>query len=145
MEWAMREIAGGTGAIILIVFVLTARFRPRGAAPRRQQSNADLMAMMAEQNRILREMLQESRRAGQSDGSDLNEGEPLLLIPEWRPTPDVQARITLNLPLEGPISRSQVRQAYKKAVRAAHPDKGGSAEAFREVQKAYEFFGFSKG
>jgi curved DNA-binding protein CbpA len=30
-----------------------------------------------------------------------------------------------------------VRQAYLQAARVAHPDKGGSTDAFAAVQKAY--------
>lgn len=142
MEGALREISGGVGAIILIVFVLTARFRPRRAAPGRvrRDMDADLLASMQEQNRLLREVLAERRRAGEHGAGD-DGGEPPLLIPHWRPTPDQQARMILGLPLDGPISRSQVKKAYKAAVRAAHPDQGGSAEAFRDVRNAYEFFG----
>lgn len=142
MEWALREISGGVGAIILIVFVLTARYRPRRAASgrMRRDTEADLLASMQEQNRLLREMLHDRRRAGGHGPGD-SDDEPPLLIPEWRPTPDQRARMALGLPLEGPISRSQVKKAYKAAVRSAHPDQGGNAEAFREVRNAYEFFG----
>ncbi|WP_411840007.1 J domain-containing protein [Paracoccus sp. ME4] len=142
MEEALREISGGVGAIVLIVFVLTARFRPRRAAPgrARRDMEAELLASTQEQNRILRELLNERRRAG-GQGAGGDDGELPLLIPHWRPTPDQEARMILGLPIEGPISRSQVKKAYKTAVRAAHPDQGGSAEAFRKVRNAYEFFG----
>lgn len=31
-----------------------------------------------------------------------------------------------------------IKRAYRKAALLAHPDRGGSAEAFRELQRAYE-------
>jgi DnaJ-domain-containing protein 1 len=33
---------------------------------------------------------------------------------------------------------AQIRTAYKRRALATHPDQGGSDEAFREVQRAYE-------
>ena len=33
-------------------------------------------------------------------------------------------------------SAEEIRAAYRRAVKRAHPDQGGSAEAFRRVQKA---------
>lgn len=35
-------------------------------------------------------------------------------------------------------SKSQLRQNWKARTLAAHPDKGGSSSAFRELQEAYE-------
>ena len=35
-------------------------------------------------------------------------------------------------------SDADVRDAYRRKVKTTHPDAGGSAEAFREVQEAYE-------
>ncbi len=31
-----------------------------------------------------------------------------------------------------------IKRAYRKAALLVHPDRGGSAEAFRELQRAYE-------
>jgi hypothetical protein len=36
------------------------------------------------------------------------------------------------------ISKAELQRAYRKAVMRAHPDKGGSAEEFHQVQEAYE-------
>jgi molecular chaperone DnaJ len=35
-------------------------------------------------------------------------------------------------------SSDQIRDAYKKLVRTEHPDKGGDAENFKKIQKAYD-------
>lgn len=36
------------------------------------------------------------------------------------------------------IDLAEVRQAYRRASRSAHPDRGGSTEAFHRVQQAWE-------
>jgi hypothetical protein len=36
------------------------------------------------------------------------------------------------------ISRADLQKAYRRAVMRTHPDKGGDAEAFQQVQEAYE-------
>ncbi len=43
---------------------------------------------------------------------------------------------TLNLPRGA--NAQQIRDAYKTLVRTAHPDKGGNAEQFKKIQKAYD-------
>jgi DnaJ family protein A protein 2 len=35
----------------------------------------------------------------------------------------------------------QIREAYKSLVRKEHPDKGGDAEKFKKIQKAYDILG----
>ena len=37
-----------------------------------------------------------------------------------------------------PSSKHELRRAYRAAARAAHPDTGGSADAFRAVSEAFE-------
>jgi hypothetical protein len=37
-----------------------------------------------------------------------------------------------------PSSRDGLRRAYRAAAKAAHPDRGGSADAFRAVSEAFE-------
>lgn len=39
----------------------------------------------------------------------------------------------------GPLNRDRLDEAYKRAVRTAHPDLGGSHEAMVEVNAAYRF------
>lgn len=39
------------------------------------------------------------------------------------------------------VSDAELRVAYRRAARASHPDTGGSAEAFRAVQSAWEVIG----
>jgi hypothetical protein len=36
-----------------------------------------------------------------------------------------------------PVSREELRRAYRRAAKAAHPDTGGSADAFRAVTEAF--------
>jgi hypothetical protein len=44
--------------------------------------------------------------------------------------------LTLGLPW--PCSRGEIRAAYRRLALQTHPDRGGSAEAFRRVNDAYE-------
>jgi hypothetical protein len=37
-----------------------------------------------------------------------------------------------------PSTRHELRRAYRAAAKAAHPDGGGSADAFRAVSEAFE-------
>ena len=37
-----------------------------------------------------------------------------------------------------PSSKHELRRAYRAAVKAAHPDGGGTADAFRAVSEAFE-------
>ncbi len=37
-------------------------------------------------------------------------------------------------------SHEDMKKAYRKSVLKAHPDKGGSAELFRKVREAWEYF-----
>src|SRR3954452_8388444 len=37
-----------------------------------------------------------------------------------------------------PSTRDELRRAYRRAAKAAHPDVGGSADAFRAVSEAFE-------
>src|SRR5512135_520612 len=38
-------------------------------------------------------------------------------------------------------SATEMKAAYRRAVRRAHPDAGGSAELFRQVEAAYDVLG----
>jgi hypothetical protein len=37
-----------------------------------------------------------------------------------------------------PASEREVKSAYRKAAKAAHPDSGGTEEAFRQIHAAYQ-------
>ena len=37
-----------------------------------------------------------------------------------------------------PSSKHELRRAYRTAAKAAHPDSGGSVDAFRAVSEAFE-------
>jgi len=43
-----------------------------------------------------------------------------------------------TLEIERGASPDDIKKAYFKAARTKHPDKGGSAEEFKEIQRAYE-------
>jgi DnaJ-class molecular chaperone len=43
-----------------------------------------------------------------------------------------------TLEIERGSSQDDIKKAYFKAARTKHPDKGGSAEEFKEIQRAYE-------
>jgi len=47
-------------------------------------------------------------------------------------------RTTLAIPADLELTRDQLQRYYREAARQAHPDTGGSNEAFLQVQAAYE-------
>jgi hypothetical protein len=47
-------------------------------------------------------------------------------------------RRTLGLAPDRTASPEALQQAYRRALKEAHPDRGGSAEAFRAVRQAFE-------
>ena len=47
-------------------------------------------------------------------------------------------RKTLGLNLSDPLTEATLQQAYRRALQRAHPDTGGSPEAFHAVQEAYQ-------
>jgi curved DNA-binding protein CbpA len=42
--------------------------------------------------------------------------------------------------LKKSASNEDVKKAYRKSVLKEHPDKGGTAESFRKIQEAWEYF-----
>ncbi len=60
----------------------------------------------------------------------------------WHEMNVVQACLVLGIEPPSvsvpPISPQQLRAAYKQAVLAHHPDKGGNEDMFRNVQQAYK-------
>jgi predicted lipid-binding transport protein (Tim44 family) len=59
------------------------------------------------------------------------------------PQESIQARVrgfrkTLGLNLSEPLTEATLQQAYRRALQRAHPDTGGSPEAFHAVQEAYQ-------
>lgn len=47
-------------------------------------------------------------------------------------------RALLKLPLEGILKSSQIKSAYHKAAKKAHPDAGGTQEMFIRIKEAYD-------
>lgn len=55
----------------------------------------------------------------------------------WTSAPRTSDLRTLGLS-QMPSSKGELQTAYRRAAKAAHPDAGGSAEAFLAVSKAFE-------
>jgi len=45
-------------------------------------------------------------------------------------------RVLLELPEDGPLEIGQIKSAYRKAAKKAHPDAGGSQELFIRIKEA---------
>ncbi len=59
-------------------------------------------------------------------------------IPLQQPAPEQQHRQLLGLPLDRRLSAPEIHRAWKRAARSAHPDAGGSAQAFLALSAARE-------
>ncbi|MGF1537824.1 MAG: J domain-containing protein [Elainellaceae cyanobacterium] len=58
--------------------------------------------------------------------------------PRWsRRNPKVEHALTL-FGVRLPIDRNSLKASYRKLAKRTHPDSGGNAEVFRNVQEAYE-------
>jgi tryptophan 2,3-dioxygenase len=55
----------------------------------------------------------------------------------WNERPLAQYETVLGL--NKGFTSAELKKAYKRAALRAHPDKGGSTEAFRSVHEAYEY------
>ena len=57
-----------------------------------------------------------------------------------RPSPDVDGRpdFLVRLGVLLPCNEEDVKAAYRTKVKTAHPDTGGSVEAFRQVEEDYQ-------
>jgi len=53
-------------------------------------------------------------------------------------TPEERFRELLGLPLDRRLSEGEIHRAYKLLAKRAHPDAGGSAEAFLRISAAHE-------
>jgi hypothetical protein len=49
---------------------------------------------------------------------------------------DQEFREVLDLPLEGPLTPSQIKAAFRLLAKSAHPDAGGSGEHYRRITEA---------
>jgi hypothetical protein len=54
----------------------------------------------------------------------------------WAPVPQNPDLRALGLD-RMPLSRDELRRAYRRAAKVTHPDAGGSADAFRAVTEAF--------
>lgn len=57
-------------------------------------------------------------------------------IPVKPPAPDERHRQLLGLPLDRRLSAPEIHRAWKRAAKSAHPDAGGSAQAFLALSAA---------
>lgn len=53
-------------------------------------------------------------------------------------TPEERSRELLGLPLGGRLSEREIHRAYKLLAKRAHPDAGGSEEAFLRIVAAHD-------
>jgi hypothetical protein len=53
-------------------------------------------------------------------------------------TAEERSRELLGLPLDGRLSEGEIHRAYKLLAKRAHPDAGGSEEAFLRISAAHE-------
>ena len=53
-------------------------------------------------------------------------------------TPEERSRQLLGLPLDRGLSESEIHRAYKLLAKRAHPDAGGTEEAFLKISAAHE-------
>ncbi|SMF96593.1 DnaJ domain-containing protein [Methylomagnum ishizawai] len=56
--------------------------------------------------------------------------------PHRQPHDDRQHRETLNLPVDGKLTPTQIKTAYRRLAQKAHPDVGGSHEQFLRITEA---------
>jgi hypothetical protein len=59
-------------------------------------------------------------------------------IPVRQPAPEERHRQLLGLPLDRRLSAPEIHRAWKRAAKSAHPDAGGSAQAFQALSAARE-------
>ncbi|WP_291867293.1 hypothetical protein [Bradyrhizobium sp.] len=59
-------------------------------------------------------------------------------IPLTTPGPEERHRRLLGLPLGRRLSAPEVHRAWKRAAKSAHPDAGGTAQAFQALSAARE-------
>ncbi|MGJ5176431.1 J domain-containing protein [Bradyrhizobium oligotrophicum] len=49
---------------------------------------------------------------------------------------DEAFRSVLELPLQGPLTTADIRAAFRRLAKSAHPDAGGSSELYRRISDA---------
>ena len=59
-------------------------------------------------------------------------------IPVQQLAPEERHRQLLGLPLDRRLSAPEIHRAWKRAAKSAHPDAGGSAQAFQALSAARE-------
>jgi hypothetical protein len=59
-------------------------------------------------------------------------------VPLTTPAPEEAHRQLLGLPLGRRLSAPEIHRAWKRAAKSAHPDAGGSAQAFQALSAARE-------
>jgi len=59
-------------------------------------------------------------------------------VPVKAQAPEARHRQLLGLPLDCRLSAPEIHRAWKRAAKSAHPDAGGSAQAFQALSAARE-------
>jgi hypothetical protein len=86
------------------------------------------------------ECLVMSRRRWQEDQVDLRveareKRRAFLFRPDFDDD-DKEHREVLDLPMEGPLQPSEIRAAFRRLAKTAHPDAGGSDDHYRRIADA---------
>ncbi len=84
------------------------------------------------------ECLVMSRRRWQEDQVDLRleareKRRAFLIGPDFD---DTEHREVLDLPMEGALEPSQIKAAFRRLAKTAHPDAGGSDKSYRSIVEA---------
>ena len=89
--------------------------------------------------RLDRRMLEREGYAFVPATSSVEEAEEIYFSNEYiKPSGEVQIKCIQMLNLSWPCTEAEVKGAYRKLVKSAHPDGGGSQDMFLALQEAYE-------
>lgn len=84
---------------------------------------------------LLRQISIEKRRQAQQEMFDKLDKNNRLKMNAYNDT-ILEYRTLLSLPESGSLELSQIKSAYRKAAKKAHPDAGGSQEMFIHIKEA---------
>ena len=87
--------------------------------------------------RVVQDLLQRLRRARAANSGRRTRSDRRSTDREWRERdPRMDALSVLGL--DQAATQDDIKQAFRRLVKQHHPDVGGSAEAFRRVNDAYQ-------
>ena len=71
--------------------------------------------------------------------STVEEADEIYFSNEYiKPSGEVHIKCIQMLNLSWPCTEAEVKRAYRRSVKSAHPDGGGSQDLFLELEEAYE-------